>query len=527
VMYALFGLLSIASASDSSAALRADLIRLEKGVVTADGDIRIVAGIHQVKAEVIRIDQGSDGRVHFYGEQLWWTPCTCERPPWAIRAAKGEGTFDEELTLRQATLEVCGAPLVPFPRIRLPLNPRSPRALLPEVGIGTYGSRVATPFWFPVGHRSGLIVAPEMRSETGFRQAVEGQGPLGAAKLAIGRETVSGQTRGAMVARGGVDDGRMRLAMDSRWVTDQNVSRDYGTSFNDRSSPYAEQLMVGVAGPIRLESNTFDRGSMQRPLGAVLSIAGKNMGPVAVNATSRMDWVELGGEGKHLERGGAGVSIDSGASVGIIEASMGVDGRAVQWTDGGPWTEGRVRSGLNIPVWGDLGRWIHLSELGMAASIARSEGALEDRLGWVEESPRWAYGPVFRSVLVGHSGIPLSTDVRLMHTPDGWDPLASVHGVQGAWSGRLQADSKIQATRVGYTDERSNLGVGGVHGVGILQSHGDASLFVGMGFRPGWAGLLDLRVRLFVCRCAGGMGPGSAVPRCNDADGPAAKAGEG
>jgi hypothetical protein len=114
-MFALIGLLSMASASDSSAELTADLIRLEEGVVTADGGIRIVAGIHQVKAEVIRIDPDSDGRVHFYGEQLWWTPCTCERPPWAIRAAKGEGTFDEELTLRQATLEVCGAPLVPFP----------------------------------------------------------------------------------------------------------------------------------------------------------------------------------------------------------------------------------------------------------------------------------------------------------------------------------------------------------------------------------------------------------------------------
>jgi hypothetical protein len=490
-MFWVFGVVSVVLAADSSTTVTADVVRIDENRVDAHGDVAVIAGVQQLRADVVRFERAPDGRLSFEAEQLWWTPCTCERPPWAITATEGKGTFGEELRLREAALEVCGVPVVPVPWLRLPLNPRRPRLLIPEVGVGEYGGRIATPVWLPVGARSGLIVAPEVRSDREFRQRFSGEGPLGKASLEVGRSEETGATEGMIEARGGLDDGRMRLAVDSRLVTDPTVTRAYANDFMARSSPYAEQLMVAAVGPVRLESNTFDRGPYQRPLGAVLSVAGEAMGPVSVTASTRMDWVEIGEEAHQLDRGAATLTMDSAASMGPFEGALGVNGRAAQWSDGGPWTEGQIRSAVFLPVWGEVGPWVQVAELGMEMSLAQAQGALEDRFGWLEPSPRWAMGPVLRSTFIGRHGVPFSSELRVMRTPNGWLPVGTVHGMQGPWSGRLQADLDLQAARFAYAGERLNGGLGGVRGNEILQSYGDVRLLVAAGLSPGWAGLFD------------------------------------
>jgi len=488
-MLAFVGFLSIALAAGDPAEVSADRIVLAGQSVEAIGDVAVEYPLGHFTADSLSFEASERGSVAFYGEGLRWTPCTCPQAPWGVRAEEGEGVVGEDVVLRKAALEACGVPILPIPRLRIPLNERAPRVLFPEIGQGKFGGRLALPLWIPVAKKSGMVLAPEYRFKQAIMQRTEVSGPSGGADLSIAKELQSGNLRGEAGARGGIDDGLARMAIDSRWLSDQDYLDDYGKNFSMRAVPFAEQLMVAGVGPLRLESNTFDRGMVQRPLGAVFSLAGENIGPVAIQAESRLDWIEMGTDETQLQRGDATLGVSAGRTIGVLEGRWALGARAMQWSDGGPWSQAHVTSALVVPFWGRVGDTLHVAELGVEAGMARHDGALEDRLEWVTQEPRWHYGPTLRSTFVGPTGVPFSSDIRLVRTVAGWMPSFMGKLSRKDLNGWIQADPELQSGRVGYANEAISVGGGVVHGAELLQSFADVSVLTVRGFRPGWSGL--------------------------------------
>lgn len=471
--------------------LEADRITAAPGWIQAEGGVSLSLDGHRLEASSLHLIEKEEKVFAFTAEEVWWTPCTCERVPWAVSAAEGSGVVGESLVLKKAMVRVCGAPVFPVPWARVALNPRSPRLLLPEVQYGESGGVFGQPVWLPVGDRSHARLTPEVWTDRGFRQRALLAGPAGRAKVAVAKEGAAGPERGQVDVAGGIDDGDYWAAVDTQWTSDAQVLNDYSTDFFERSTPYQERRLVVGMGPARVESDTFDDSTLDRPVGAVLALSGLALGPLAVSGQARVDALLDHQAQQSLQRSGFGLSVAGGHGFDVLDTELTLDLDAAQLSNRAPFGQARLTAGGFLPLWGDLGAFRHISQTGLEARGTQHEGKVDDPLQWIRPEPRWAVGPVQRTTVLSVSGVPLHMSAELMRTPYQWEPAATLRLDSRGFRGSAQLERDLQAAVAGYADEGVDLSIGVVHGAGVLQSMAGASALLRPQWRPGWSGLFD------------------------------------
>jgi hypothetical protein len=485
---------SLAIAAEPPLELHAASIRISDGTLDAEGEVTLTWERHHVRAELMRIELIENGPVEVKGEDVWWTPCSCEQPPWAVSADSVEGVLGDHLVLRRARLRVCDVPVLPVPWMRIPMDPRAPRVLFPEGGIINGSPWVALPLFVPVGSSGDLKLAPELWRDRGVRQRTELSGRRGTFVGIVGQEEANGSARGMMDMDAAHDDGGLRVGVDAQWVSDDAYLNDFGANYFLRSTPWTEQRAVAGVGPARLESARTDTNSLQRPVSGVVAISGHNLGPLAVSAVTRIDAVDdpQQGERGHLQRGFAEFGAAMGRDFGIVEADSDIRARAVQWSDSRPWSETVLTSSVHLPLWGDVGSLRHLASIGAEFSTAYNDGLSGQRLPWEQPAPEWAAGPVLRSQWLSERGIPVRGEGRALMTPEGIQPTGDVHIQDGPWAVVLQGSPEVQGGRAGFDDGSFSLGVGAGRTEEVFQMGAHGSVQVGAGWHPGWSGLVDV-----------------------------------
>jgi hypothetical protein len=467
--------------------IEADALKITPEKVTAEGHVQVRTMHHRLGARSVELDRES-GR--FVVEELAWTPCTCEKPPWGIKASRAAGTLGDFVVAKGAVVEVCSKPVLPLPWLRVPLDERAPRLLFPEVGIHSGHTRVGIPAKLPLGERSTLVVTPEVWSGRGFRPQVRAWGPLGTAAASVLAPDTGDGIRGEARVIASGDDGTDRWGFDGAWVSDSRYRRDFGEGYLQRQQTVVERLAVVGHGPIRVESNTFDDSPVQRPLGGVLSLPGQSLGPVAVSALMRLDGLEI--DGTHVGRGTAETRAITGHKLGWLDLSGEAGTLVTQLKDTDPFTRASIAGRVAVAHWSDVGRTRVVSATGIGASRVATTGMFDDPLDWVKPTPEWGLGPVHETTVVGQSGVPFRMRIALPWTSWGLQPQASLNWHHKGFVAMAHGDSKLQAGRFGYRDEVLRVEMGSVHQDELWFGTGDVSGLITHGWRAGWGGLVDL-----------------------------------
>jgi len=341
-----------------------------------------------------------------------------------------------------------------------------------------------------MGEEGQVVLTPEAWTHKGARQRVELDGQLGEAQMAVAQEGVHGTTRGQADVAGGRDDGEIRVAMDASWVSDARVRNDYGSSYLGRVHAFEERLLVAGAGPFRLESDTFDVGDVDRPIGAVLEMDGLRLGDASVGGYARLDTVRQGMTTQH--RGGSGLHVSVGRSVSIFDTEARLEVESVQMSRGAPYARAGGVGGVFLPTWSEWGKARQINQTGLEVWGNLKKGRLDDPLGWAKRRPPWAVGPVHRTTVVTAKGVPLRFSGAMLRSRQRWEPSTEIRIDHDGYSGSLTADRDLQGGYLGYEDEAKSVRIGAVRGGDILQGGVGASVLTLPGWRPGWSGLVDV-----------------------------------
>ena len=465
----------------------ADTLRVTPTTVKAEGNVRLRTMSHHLDAHAIEVDRET-GR--FVVEDLFWTPCTCSKVPWGVRAKEAVGTLGESVVAKKAVVEVCSKPILPLPWVRVPLDERAPRIMFPEVGIHSGHTRVGIPAMLPLGSSSTMVVTPEVWTGLGFRPRVRAWGPLGLVTASVLAPQTGDGVRGEARVLAGADNGVDRWGLDGTWVSDERYRGEFGQRYLDRQQTVVERLAVVGHGPFRVESNTFDGSRVQRPVGAVLSLPGESLGPVAVSALMRLDGLEI--DGRSVGRGTAETRATVGHRLGGLDLSGEAGALATQTSGGAPLLRSSTAGRVVVAHWSDLGRSRVISSTGLRASVVETEGMFDDPLDWVKPVPAWAVGPVHESTVVGQEGVPFRGRIALPWTQWGLLPQASINWSHNGFVAMAQADSKLQSGRIGYRDEALTMELGSVHGEELWAGTSNFSTLITHGWWAGWGGLADL-----------------------------------
>jgi len=469
--------------------IRADRLRARPGELSAEGDVLFRWDAHRFQADVLEIREEEAGQFHFQGSDLWWTPCRCDVAPWSLSAKDAEGVLGEHLIVKRAVFRVCDVPVFPVPWLRLPLDPRAPRLLFPEFRFGDEGGVIGQPIWLPMGDEGHVLLTPEVWTQKGVRQRVEIDGDPGKADFAAAKEGLYGPTRGQANVAAGRDDGEVRLAVDASWVSDSRVRNDYADSYLQRLNPFEERLLVAGAGPFRLESDTFDTGAVERPIGAVLEVDGLVFGGASVGGYARLDTIREGVES--LQRSAAGIHAAMGRSFDIFDTEARLEMDSAQMSTGGPYARAGGVGAILLPTWSELGKARQINQTGVEVLGNLARGHLDDPLGWVKPRPTWAVGPIHRTTVVTGAGVPFRFRGAILRSLKRWEPSAEIRIDHGGYSGSMTAERGLQGGTIGYADEGKALRFGAVRGADILQGGVHASVLTFPGWRPGWSGLYD------------------------------------
>ena len=476
--------------------LSASLIEATPERAVAEGDVDFRWSGHRFLAERLVVQEGVGDELRFEATSFLWTPCDCELAPWSVSGEEAEGVLDDHVVIRRGAFRVCDVPVLPLPWLRVPLDERSPRLLLPEFRVGEMGSVLGFPVWLPVGQKGHAVLTSEWWSQRWIRQRVELVGTLGTADLAVAKEAYTSPFRGQADVRGGHDDGQFRVAADVGWASDTAVRSDYGVGFLARNRAFDERLVLAGAGPLRIESDTFDRGALQRPVSAVVSFGGIALGPSSLSTYGRVDTIE---DRERLRRqAAAGVTWDLGLAhdwadfeaQGVVEAA--------QSDDGQPYTRGGIGGMLGLPTWMDLGAHRVVSQTGVQGWADTDHGTPDDPFRLLDHRPAWAIGPIQRSQWIGERGVPLRGSVALLWTDVGWRPQGTVNVDHRGLGGAIHADTDVQAGTVGLLSEGMDAQVGVLRDDLLLQGVLRASVLVAAHWRPGWSGIYDFDARRFV-----------------------------
>ena len=455
-----------------------------------------------IEGEEIRILP--DGRIE--GEDVALRTCGCEPGPWSVEARQAVVELDGEARFRGGWVRICGHRFIPVPFGAIPLADLRTGLLLPRLGYGRDGLTVGLPTEVVLGRSADLLLVPELRTKRGLL----GEGQLRVGLAPAERISVSGtggwdlveqRPRGGGALQVGWTPGLARVGIDAGLVSDSTWLADYAPDYLARAAPWTESLGVVGVGPLRLETDSFQaaEGVGQRPMGAVMEWAGKGIGPVATGAFLRTDVVGEGRSGWAVPDLQPRVAAGGGGSVGRwlgpLRAEASADLRAFAHTDH-LWGEGRVGGRALLGVWGDLGALRHIAELGVEASLARTQGEVDPWLADERPADAWAVGPLLRSQLVGPGEIPLRFVARLLASPRGLLPDARIDLGLGRWQLGGQGDRDLQSTRLAFDDGVVAWDLGAVRTPILLQATG------GLGWtlpgplselRASWRALADLQ----------------------------------
>ena len=476
--------------------LSAGLIEATPERAVAEGDVELRWSGHRFLAERLVVMEAADDALRFQATNFVWTPCGCEVAPWALSGRSAEGVLDDHLVIRRGAFRVCDVPVLPVPVLRLSLNERSPRLLIPEVRSGETGTVVGLPVWLPIGREGHAVVTSEWWSQRWLRQRVQLNVPLGEADVAMAKDGPMSPFRGQADVRGGQDDGTVQIAADVAWSSDIDVRSDYGAGFIDRNSLFDERLLLAGVGPFRLESDTFDRGDLQRPVSAAVSFGGVAVGPSSLSTYGRVDTMQDHERVRQQAAAGAEWSLGLSGDWTDIEAHGLVE--AAQADDAEPYARAGLGGSVGLATWSDFSTHRIVSQSGLKGWVDAAEGVLDDPFGLVGRRPQWAVGPSHRSQWVSASGVPLRWSAAFLWTDEGWRPEGILNIDHQGIGGAIHADTNVQAGMVGLLGEEMDAQVGVMRDDTLLQGIMRASVMIATHWRPGWSGMYDFKSQHFV-----------------------------
>ena len=469
--------------------ISASVIEATPERAVAEGDVALQWSGHRFLAERLVVEEGPDDSLQFEASGFVWTPCTCEVTPWAISGQEAEGVLDDHVVIRRGAFRVCDVPVLPVPFLRVPLDERAPRILLPEVRVGDMGSVLGLPVWLPLGQRGHARLTSEWWSRRWLRQRAYVHTPMGEARVAVAKDAPVAPVRGQVDVRGSHDDGTVRVGVDAGWASDLAVRSDYGSDFIARSTPFEERRLFAGVGPARIETHTFDRGELQRPIAAVVSFSGLSVGPSSLSTYGRIDALE---DDDHLhQQATAGARWSLGLSGEWTEVEAVASVEAVQAGDEEPYTRAGMGGALQLPTWADLGSHRVVSQTGVEGWIDAERGELIDPFGLTRRRPQWAIGPGQRSQWISSSGVPLRWSAAALWTDVGWRPKGTLNIDHGVLQGTVHGDPEVQAGMLGVGAEAWDGQVGVLRDLAVLQGVLRGSVRVARHWRPGWEGLVD------------------------------------
>ena len=187
-----------------------------------------------------------------------------------------------------------------------------------------------------------------------------------------------------------------------------------------------------------------------------------------------------------------------GGTVGPIRYDGQVRADAVAWQGAQAWAQVAGGGAVWLQTWGRMGQSTRLDEWGVVGSLARPTDDVLVLHPWDERAPEWTFGPAVQNRWLTSSGVPISVQLRLPWTPDGWKPQGLMRVQQGAWNVRLQGENEYQELAFARQDSDWRLGMGLVHSDAMWQGRGwliTPSFGPDARMRLGWNGLVDLKNR--------------------------------
>jgi hypothetical protein len=295
-------------------------------------------------------------------------PCTCEdgKPTAITLSARNIEVNADFVLVEGAVIRVFTLPLLPLPRLRVPLDPDRFHLLLPEVGYGTPGLSANLRGQFGVDGWK-VTAGPAWRQDRGFRGEVLAAGPTpdidrlgGAGAVVAGWDAVTGSVRGAVNSTAGVAvdgaDRDLRAAWNVAWQTDANYAHDYGLDWVTRGLPRQEQRAVLGMGPARLAVHGVSESA--RPIETVEVRLRREIGDSHAAIAGRTAFAGWGADWQHLAPlAELGLDARGSWTYGAVhaEGTADVAGRATA-----DWQRivGSSSAKLEVPMWtGALQLW--------------------------------------------------------------------------------------------------------------------------------------------------------------------------
>jgi hypothetical protein len=200
------------------------------------------------------------------GTDVVLRPCPCDgTDPYGLTARSLWLDADGRVRWRGAHVEVFETVSVPVPPGRRSLQP-GPHLLLPEIGLGDDGLRVALPAELPFGDDATVRLRPEVRTQRGALAGVDARWGAHRGSAALAWEP--GGPRGWVGghAEGGSDGAW--AAVDGALPSDPEFAADWGGDWLGRSAPWHELRAAAAAGPWTAHGDVFvdDVATSQRPV---------------------------------------------------------------------------------------------------------------------------------------------------------------------------------------------------------------------------------------------------------------------
>ena len=369
--------------------------------------------------------------------------------------------LDEVARFTGGWIRVCERRLLPVPVGMIVLAERRSGLLVPEVGYGADGLTLAQPVFLAPSPHADLTLTPQWRQERGLRGLAEGHLSLS--------EGEGSQLRGVL-----------------------------GYDTLTQSWRGAGDLEHACIPGVRIESNTFQfaDSTLQRPIAGVLAGTLAHGGLVA-SGEARVDGFADGEDALALTDARLR-SMGTGSLVGThhtntLNLSSSLSVRGVSWQSADPWVVGTAQAQALVPMWGDVRGMRHLARIGVAGSVSDVSAQAEVRSPDEVLPDVVSVGPLLTSRWLAPSGVPLSAEIALPWTPDGWKPTADARLNLMAWSGRVQLRPELVHGSFGWSADPGRISAALIHTDAITQGSLSTSWWVpGLPLSLGWRHLMDL-----------------------------------
>ena len=398
-----------------------------------------------ISADTLTLRDGA-----WQGTGVTWTACACAHPPWSLSAAEATIVPGEKVTLRGGWVRVFGVRVLPVPRTTFPLA-RHSGFLLPRIGFGVDGLRLAEPLYLTLGRGADLTLTPEVRTARSARLLGTvrwaARGGKGVARGAAGWDGQTGTVRGFGTWDQALARGPLLVATDGRWAGDPAYWQDYGDALLDRGQPFDHARALLGAGRFEADAEAlraWDSGTVaQVDLAWRQPVTDLGAGVLggAVLGFGWTDPIEADGPQPLVAR--AHVTAERPTRLGVLMADAGVEGEATA-LGGVPsgWALARVQA--RLPAWRYAGRGLERLEPTVDVAVARAWG--RPALGTAP--PPWEVVPsvLWRRTLrdrwiEARAAVPI--------TPMGARARLDADVHAGAWEGWAQVDAPVDEPTAG------------------------------------------------------------------------------